>query len=202
MPLTEYVKALGDGIRSRSVFPEPVRVRVGSRLRDWIESEQIKRLHRAVLHRGNPQRTHLPVWFRDVQSPKRESLIASLLQVVYRCFFLHRSVPHDAVHSRGSFTRVFSHLLNGDGFAAKRAGKKMLQGFHFAPPLILYSLHDTRLEPSHDALCRRPVNDLPVNHKAGERTSLNYSCHLLSLLRQLLKFSRDWRPDGSLHAFA
>src|SRR6266567_7661965 len=152
MLLAECVETLSDGIGSRSVFPEPVRVRIGSRLRDRIKSEQVKRLHGSVLYRGNPQRAHLPVCFGNVQSPQRESLVASLLQVRYSCFFLQRGVPYEVVHSRGSFAGVFSHLLNGDCLAAKRVGKKMLQSFHSAPSLILCSLHDTRLQPSHDAL--------------------------------------------------
>src|ERR1700730_9915305 len=137
MLLAECNEALGNSISSRSVFPEPIGVRIGSRLRDWIESEQIKRLHRSVLHRGNPQRAHLPVCFGNVQSPQRESLVASLPQVRYGCFFLQRSVPYDVVYSWGSFTGVFSHLLNGDCLGAKRVGKEMLQSFHFAPPHIL-----------------------------------------------------------------
>src|SRR4026208_1018316 len=79
----KHIEALGNGIGSRSVSPEPVGVRIGSRLRDRIKREQIKRLHRSVFDRRNPERAHLPVGFGNVQSPERERLIASLLQVLY-----------------------------------------------------------------------------------------------------------------------
>src|SRR5262245_52706356 len=84
----------------------------------------------------------------------------------------------------------------------------MLQGFHLVPPACLCRLHDTRLEPTHDAVGLGPVNGLPVHSLVGGRTSTSpitgsQRCrHLLSRLSRLLGFSRDERPDGSRRAFA
>src|SRR6266404_2369307 len=164
----QYIKALLNGIRSRPAFPERIRVRVGCGLRDWVEAEQIKRLHGPVLHHGNPKRAQLPVGFGNIRSPKRKRLITSLLQLAYGCFFLRRSVPQNPVHSWSSFTGVFSHLFAGESLAAKRVGKKMLQGANLAPSLFLCGLHDTRLEPPHAAPSSRPLDGLPVRDRAGE----------------------------------
>src|SRR5208337_3181497 len=65
-PVAQDDVALLDGVCRRSFLPEPVRVRVGHRLRDGIKGLQVERLHRPISHRGNPQRTHLAVLFRYV----------------------------------------------------------------------------------------------------------------------------------------
>src|SRR5262249_53638211 len=112
------------------------------------------------------------------ETPKRKRLIPSLLQVTHGRCFLPGGVPHNSVHPRSLLAGVFSHLFNGKCLATKRVGKEVLQCFHSAPPLFLCSLHDTRLEPSHGSMGCLPVNGMPVQFDAGERTSLR-SCHLL-----------------------
>ena len=53
-----------------------------------------------------------------------------------------------------------------------------------------------------------PLDSVPVHRVVGDRTSLpgrlhgGLGCHLLCLLNQLVRCSRDERPDGSLPAFA
>jgi hypothetical protein len=67
-PVAQDDVALIDGVCRRSFLPEPVRVRVGRRLRDGIERQQVERLHCPISHRGNPERTLLAVLLRYVQA--------------------------------------------------------------------------------------------------------------------------------------
>jgi site-specific DNA recombinase len=66
-PVAQDDVALIDGVGRRSFLPEPVRVRVGRRLRDGIECLQVERLHRAIFHRGDAHSTlpHHPNHLRD-----------------------------------------------------------------------------------------------------------------------------------------
>jgi hypothetical protein len=58
--------------------------------------------------------------------------------------------------------RIFCHSLDGKGFAAKRVGQEMLQGFHLVPPPFLCRLHDTNLESANDAMRFPPINGVPA----------------------------------------
>jgi hypothetical protein len=79
--------------------------------------------------------------------------------------------------------------------------QQVLQGSHLAPPAGLYGLHDTDLKPAHGLMGAPPLDGVPVYDIVGDRTS-TVCCHLLCLLNQLGRCSRDERPDGSLPAFA
>ena len=66
----------------------------------------------------------------------------------------------------------------------------------------LCRLHDTRLQPTHNAMGFAPVNGVPVHIRVGNRTSLRFlRCHVLCFLDQFGKFSREKRPDGSQPPF-
>src|SRR5437899_7263970 len=67
-PSCERGMALFDGIRTASFFPESVRIRVSLCFRNLIHTLQIQRLHRAVLHRRDPEGTLLPIGFGNIQS--------------------------------------------------------------------------------------------------------------------------------------
>src|SRR5439155_2703829 len=121
--------------------------------------------------------------------------------------------PADLVHARRVLALVFRHSSHGQDPAAVRVGQQALQGFDLAPPALLCRLHDTRLEPAHDAMSFGPVNGVPVQRIMGSRTSPRISrgpgrarvcwdCHLLCLLCRLANLSRAERPEGSLPAFA
>src|SRR4029453_2804368 len=79
--------------------------------------------------------------------------------------------------------------------------QQVLQGSHLAPPAGLYGLHDTDLKPAHGLMDAPPIDGVPVHDIVGDCTS-SLCCHLLCLLNQLVRCSRDERPDGSLLAFA
>src|SRR4029453_14504021 len=86
--------------------------------------------------------------------------------------------------------------------------QQVLQGSHLAPPAGLYGLHDTDLKLAHGLMDAPPIDSVPVQCVVGDRTSIpcrlygGFSCHLLCLLNQVVRCSRDERPDGSLPAFA
>jgi len=95
---------------------------------------------------------------------------------------------------------IFCHSSHGDALAAVRVGQQVLQGFHLAPPAFLCCLHDTHLQLSHIPVYCSPINGVPVHLAVEGRTSI-FCSHLLSLLSQFLKLSRDERPCGSLPPF-
>src|SRR5262249_2917012 len=54
---------------------------------------------------------------------------------------------------------------------------------------------------AHGLMNAPPIDGVPVPEIVGDRTS-TLCCHLLCLLNQLGRCSRDERPDGSRPAFA
>ena len=180
-PVAQDDVALVDGIGRRSFLPKPIGVGVGRRLRDGIESLQVECLHRPIFHRGNPERTHLAVILRYVHTPQRLGIVAPLLERLQSRRFLLRGVPGLLVHTRGPFALVFRHSSDGKGLAAERMSQQILQGFHLAPSAGLNRLHDTRLEPTHDAVGGLPVDGVPAFLRVGGRTSrANVRRHLLA----------------------
>ena len=93
--------ALPHGVGGGSFLPEPVGVRVGSRLGDGVQGEQVEGLHRSVPHRRDAEGTPLAVALRDVHPPQRSGAVAPLSQVEHRLHLLLRGVPDVAVHTRG-----------------------------------------------------------------------------------------------------
>src|SRR5262245_15557424 len=79
----------------------------------------------------------------------------------------------------------------------------MLQGLHLVPSALLDRLHDTRLEPTNVAPDLPPGQGMPGRRKVGGRTSnFGSCCHLLVPFGQLVRVSRDGRPEGSQPACA
>src|SRR5947209_9628395 len=83
---------------------------------------------------------------------------------------------------------------------------------NLAPPTFLCCLHDTRLEPTHDAMSLLPLDGMPLHLFVGGCTSRQLNgcrlgglfllCrHLPCLLSRLANLSRAERPDGSLPTF-
>jgi len=66
---------------------------------------------------------------------------------------------------------VLRHPFDSKGFAAKRVGQQALQGARLVVLAVLRRLHDTRLEPTHDAMGLPPVDGVPVHRRVGGRTS-------------------------------
>src|SRR5215813_13058488 len=67
---------------------------------------------------------------------------------------------------------------------------------------VLRRLHDTHLEPTNIAVNLPPVDGRPIHFRVGGCTNRKFCRHLLFLLSRLAGFSREERPEGSLHAFA
>jgi hypothetical protein len=87
----------------------------------------------------------------------------------------------------------------GECLAAERVGQQPLKGLHLAVFASLFRLDHTRLEPSNLAIAIGPIDNLRVRRAIGGRTGPKLlHCHLLFLLRRLVKLSSDERPWGSL----
>ena len=200
--MTQCGEALLDGVRARPRLPEPVRVRVGDRLRDRVKSEQVKCLHRSIFHRGDAERADTSARLRDQDAPERERPVAPPLHLNYCLRLLLRRVPDDLVHAGRPLAPVLRHPSHGQCFAGKRMGQQMLQGSHLAPPPRLSCLHDTRLKPTHALMHRAPADGVPVKVGVRSRTDRRIRRHLHCFFSWLCKLSRDGRPKGSLRAFA
>src|SRR6266550_1589210 len=71
-------EALFNCIRRRSFLPEPIRVRVGGCLCNWVEGEQVEGLHSPARHARNTQWTLAAIAFRYVDATKWFGVIAPL----------------------------------------------------------------------------------------------------------------------------
>ena len=142
--------------------PEPIGVRVGGDLRHGVERLQVDRLHGAILHRGDTQRAHLPVALGDVDPPQRLWLIAPLPEVVDCLPSSLRGCSRVTWSTPGvrwpwfSVTRRTARTLALYEWVSRRC--KALTLPHRP---CLCRLHDTRLEPTHDAVGLVPVDAVP-----------------------------------------
>ncbi len=153
--------------------------------------------------RETPRRSQLAVALLDIDASKRQGTIPPLFQRGCGLHLTPRRVPQNAVHTRGSFAGVFGHPPHSERLAAERVGQEALQGFHLAPPPSLRRLHDTRLEPPHDLVDRTPIDVVPADCVAGDCAGWRRCCrHSLCPLWWFAMLSRDFRPSGSLPAFA
>ena len=195
--------ALLERVRRRPPSTEAVGVYVPRGFRDRIEGEQVEGLHRPVIHCRDAERSQLAVALLDVDASKRQGTIPPLFQRGCGLHLTPRRVPQNAVHTRGSFAGVFGHPPHSERLAAERVGQEALQGFHLAPPPSLRRLHDTRLEPPHDLVDRTPIDVVPADCVAGDCAGWRRCCrHSLCPLWWFAMLSRDFRPSGSLPAFA
>ncbi len=160
----QVMVTLRNGIGRTSARSETIGVGIGGRFRDGFQCQQVKGLHGAVFHRGNPQRSQFPIGFRDMDTAQRLRLITAPPQRSNRFEFRRRSSPYLPVHSWRAFAFIFRHSSHGQGPAAKRVGQQPLQSFHFVVPAFPCCLDDTRLQPPDVALTIGPVDLVP-----GER---------------------------------
>jgi hypothetical protein len=98
--------------------------------------------------------------------------------------------------------------LRGLGLAAKGVREKTLQCFDLAPSLLLRSLNDTYLEPTHVVFTGIPIDGMPVGHLVDWRGIRARFCwseffrHLLSFLESVYgTILVSLRPSGSGPAF-
>jgi hypothetical protein len=96
---SQHTEALLDGVGSRAFRSKTIGVRVGSSLRDWKQRQQVQSLHGTVFHRGDTQRSQLPVGLRDIDTPQRLRKIPAPSQCVdglvsgRRCLQIAPSTP-------------------------------------------------------------------------------------------------------------
>jgi hypothetical protein len=93
------------GILGAAARPEAEARRVEPRLKNGLQHELDRRLDDAVLHRGNPQRPHPAIPFRDLDAPDRRRAVISRPQRSRQLRQIHLGVrrePFDAlpVHPR------------------------------------------------------------------------------------------------------
>jgi len=157
--------------------PESEGDAVGGTFRDWVQREQMKRLHRAVLHRRDSERTHLAVTFGYVYPSQGTWPITSSPERQHGLRFGLRGGPGLPVHTRRPFALVLRHSPNGQGFPALRADQHPLQDFRLAPSAVLPRLHDTRLQTPHPSMALRPVDVLPSQRRAGARVRRQTLCY-------------------------
>ena len=179
--LEEHFEALGNGVRCRTRRPESVGMSVREGLGDWLQREQVKRLHRAVAHRRDPQGAQFSVGLRDVDSSQRLRLVAAPPELSDCLVFGRGRAPDCSVHSRRPFALVCCHPFDGKGFAAERVGKKPLQGLDLAPAFFPCCLYEPCLQPSDMTLMFGPVELFPIRGLAGGCTHgiLFFRVHLL-----------------------
>ena len=149
----------------------------------------------------NREWTFFAISFWDGDAPEWLRSVASLSKGQDSSGLFLRCVPYDLIYPWCCTTLVLCHSFHRKSFAAKRAGQQVLQSFHLAPFTFLCCLHNTRLEPTHGAVGRFPINVMPSFHKVGGCTSL-FNRHLLFLLERFIKLACDERPCGSLPACA
>src|SRR5215510_10632650 len=200
----QHPMALIDGVGRRSFQAEAIRVWLGQGFRDRIKGQQVERLHGSVLHTRNREGAFAgTVAFRDIHPAQWVGTIPMLTEGGHRLSFVLRRFPEDSIHPRSPFALVFRHPFDRQHLGGERVGQQTLQGSHLAPSTGLCRLHDTRLEPTHDAVSLLPLNGMPVHGVAGDRTSrCCHCCHLLCLLYRLAKVSRDARPAWEVSPLA
>jgi hypothetical protein len=64
----QRAEALLDGVSGRAFRSKTLGVEIGSSLRDREQRQQIECLHGAVLHRGDSQRSQLPIGLREIDT--------------------------------------------------------------------------------------------------------------------------------------
>jgi hypothetical protein len=119
----EHRGALCHCIGTTSFLPKPIRVWVGVCFGNGVQSLQVQRLHRSILHCQDTQRTFLPMRLRDIHPSQWESFIASLLHLVYGHLLCFRVFPGDSIDARSVLAWVFCHSSDSKSFAAERVGQ-------------------------------------------------------------------------------
>src|SRR6266496_271971 len=117
--MAQHIEALFESIGCGPLWSEPIGVAISRGLGDRIECQQVKDLHRPILHRRNRERPQFVVAFWNVHPPQRLRMVASLLERVYGLCLLLWSIPHVLVSSRGGLALVFRHSSHGKSFAAE-----------------------------------------------------------------------------------
>ena len=92
---------LGHGVLTRPSDSEPVGVRVGRRLLDGVQGQRVQRLHGAVVHGRDGQRTLLSVPLGDVHASQGLRTVSSRVQSEHRVHLGFGREPKLPVHARG-----------------------------------------------------------------------------------------------------
>ena len=183
--LRQRQKALFDGVRGGALRAKAVGIGIGLRFRNGQKREQVKSLHRAILHRRNAEGPQLSISFGNVDPPQRRRLIAAPTQRMDRLAFARRGRPDCSVHPRRAFAFIFRDSSHGQGSTVKRVAQQPLQGFHLAPTTGLSALDDTRLQPVDEPLTLSPVDLAEVEWFTGRCTRGIFHAHLRFLPAQV-----------------
>jgi hypothetical protein len=164
-------KAGFNRVCGRAGRPEPVGVRVSSRLGNRVQGQQVQSLHRSVSHGrdGEGPLSAIALW--NVDTSQRLRTVSSLPERVHRRYLLFWRGPGFPIDARSSFASVFCHSPHRKSLAAERVGEQVLQRFHFAPLARLSCLRDTGLEPTNVALGLTPVDLMPCQRLVGGCTN-------------------------------
>ncbi len=195
---------LMEGIGTAAFPPKAIRMAVGLRFSDGIETEQVECLHGSIGHRGNPETAPLAVALGNVHPAERLRSVTVPTQGAESGPLGFRCVPEDSVHTGGLRTRITDDSQDGQGPATERVREQIDQGLDFIPSALRDGLHDTRLEPTDGAPDLLPVDGMPVRRPIGSRTSRHF-CRRHICLSPFVgwpRFSRDGTPEGSQPAFA
>src|SRR3954454_17476976 len=109
MPVAQQEMSLSQCIGTAEFASKAVGMAVGVRFRAGIESEQVKCLHGAIGHGGNPETTHFAVALGNVHPAERLRLITVPTQGAEGGRLGFRCVPEDSVDTGSLRTRIIDH---------------------------------------------------------------------------------------------
>src|ERR671910_17894 len=102
-----------DGIGGGGFQKKNIKIWGRPGVRNLVESEEKKRLHRPIGHTRNRKRTFPPSpTFGDIYPAQRLGAVPVLAQARYRSGFLLGRLPDDAIHPRRPFALIFRHSFD------------------------------------------------------------------------------------------
>ena len=134
---------------------------------DGLQRIIVQRLHGTIFHRGDAQRPHLSILFRNVDASERRRLVATPFKLVNCVQFCLRCQPKFMVNTWSLFALITCYTLHSHCFGIERVCQQPLQGFYLVIMACSLSLHDTHLQLFDIGFGFSPINGLPVRHLAG-----------------------------------
>ena len=167
--LGEHREALFQGIGTAASFAKAIGVSVGQSLGYGCECQRVKRLHGAVVHRGNAQGSQFAIGLGDVMSAQGPGSVSVTFEVEGRVEFLSISSPSYVIYTGRFRAPIRRYSMHGQQLGRARVSQDPLQGLRLALLSRLCCLGNTHLQPPNLLPDARPVNGFPRQRRWGER---------------------------------
>ena len=128
--LIQIGKTLLNRIMCSSADSESVGIGVCRGFCDGLQRIIVQRLHGTIFHRGDAQRPHLSILFRNVDASERRRLVATPFKLVNCVQFCLRCQPKFMVNTWSLFALITCYTLHSHCFGIERVCQQPLQGFY------------------------------------------------------------------------